>query len=64
MLLGKEGERTTNIIIIQSKKKPVQQRDKHKVKKAHEVKVNDSEEGDFDALVTDEDTVKMYHLPV
>ena len=45
---------------FQSKKKPVQQRSKHKAKKAHEVKVNNSEEEeyDFDVLITDEVTVR------
>ena len=38
----------------------MQQGGKHKAKKAHKVKVNDSEEekDDFDALVTDEVTVR------
>ena len=38
----------------------MQQNSKHKAKKAHEVKLNDSEEEeiDFDAMVTDKVTVR------
>ena len=38
----------------------MQQKDRHKAKKAHEVKLNDfeEEEDDFDAMVTDKLTVR------
>ena len=61
-----KGKGQQKLSSSQSKKKPVQQRGKHKERKAHEVKANDSEEeeDDFDVLVTDEVTGGNNHLPV